>query len=230
MDFLHQVIDIFLHLDKHLDSVLRTYGGWTYLLLFTIVFCETGLVVTPFLPGDSLLVAAGAFAGLGSLSLWGLLALLTLAAVLGDTVNYWVGHFLGPRLLAMQRFRLVKPEHLAYTHEFYERYGGKTIIIARFVPIVRTLAPFVAGLGRMSYRRFMSYNVVGGVAWVAICTFAGYFLGRNAWIRDHFSVVVLLIIAISLVPAVFEFLRARRAAPALPADFDLSSAKGRKRA
>jgi len=211
MEALRHLIDIFLHLDKHLQPILETYGGWTYLLLFAIVFCETGLVVTPFLPGDSLLFAAGAFAAAGSLSVWALLAILMLAAVLGDTVNYWVGHFLGARLLAMKR--LIKPKHLAYTHEFYEKYGGKTIIIARFVPIVRTLAPFVAGVGRMSYGRFMSFNVIGGVAWVTVCTLAGYLFGNLPFVRKNFSLVVLVIIALSLVPAVVELIRARRRPP-----------------
>lgn len=223
---MHHLIDIFLHLDRHLQPFLETYGGWTYVLLFAIVFCETGLVVTPFLPGDSLLFAAAAFAASGSLSLWGLLAVLTLAAVLGDTANYWIGHFLGPRLLTMKR--LIKPEHLAQTHEFYEKYGGKTIIIARFVPIVRTLAPFVAGLGRMSYRRFMSFNVIGGIAWVTICTLAGYLFGNLPFVKKNFSVVVLAIIAVSLIPAVWEVVSARRrprpaTPPNPPKPLDLSS-------
>ena len=209
MDFLSQIVDIFLHLDKHLAPILAEYGAWTYLLLFLIIFCETGLVVTPFLPGDSLLFAAGAFAATGSFSLPVLIVLLAVAAVLGDTVNYWVGDRLGPRLLAFKRFRLIKPEHLAYTHEFYEKYGGKTIIIARFVPIVRTLAPFVAGLGTMSYGRFMSFNVIGGVGWVVICTVAGYLFGNLPFVRDNFSIVILAIIALSLVPAIWEILRAR---------------------
>jgi len=209
MDFLSQIVDIFLHLDKHLAPILAEYGAWTYLLLFLIIFCETGLVVTPFLPGDSLLFAAGAFAATGSFSLPVLILLLIAAAVLGDTVNYWVGDRLGPRLLAFKRFRLIKPEHLAYTHEFYEKYGGKTIIIARFVPIVRTLAPFVAGLGTMSYGRFMSFNVIGGVGWVVICTVAGYLFGNLPFVRDNFSIVILAIIALSLVPAIWEILRAR---------------------
>jgi membrane-associated protein len=214
-----QIIDIFLHLDKHLQPILETYGGWTYLLLFLIIFCETGLVVTPFLPGDSLLFAAGAFAAAGSLSLWVLLATLLAAAVLGDTVNYWVGHFLGPRLVAMKvgKRQLIKPEHLAHTHEFYEKYGGKTIIMARFVPIVRTLAPFVAGLGRMSYGHFMSYNAVGGVLWVTLCTVAGYFFGNLPFVKDNFSIVVLAIIAVSLLPAVWEIVRARRSRGQTPA-------------
>jgi membrane-associated protein len=210
MEALRQLIDLFLHLDKHLEVILAQYGGWAYVILFLIVFCETGLVVTPFLPGDSLLFAAGTFAALGSLSLPGLLVLLTAAAILGDTVNYWVGHFLGRRILSAKRFRVIKPEHLAYTHEFFEKYGGKTIIIARFVPIVRTLAPFVAGLGSMTYGRFMSYNVIGGVGWVAICTVAGYFFGNLKIVRENFSLVVLAIIALSLVPAVWEMVRARR--------------------
>jgi len=211
MDVMRHLIDLFLHLDKHLQPILETYGGWTYLLLFGIVFCETGLVVTPFLPGDSLLFAAGAFAAAGQLSLWVLLVVLILAAVLGDTANYWVGHFLGARLLASKR--LIKPKHLAYTHEFYEKYGGKTIIIARFVPIVRTLAPFVAGVGRMSYGRFMSFNVVGGVAWVLLCTLAGRLFGGLEIVKKNFSLVVLAIIALSLVPAIWEVLRARRGPP-----------------
>jgi len=209
MEFLKGLLDFVLHLDKHLSPIIQEYGAWTYLLLFLIVFCETGLVVTPFLPGDSLLFAAGAFAASGSLSIWVLIAVLFVAAVLGDTVNYWVGHFLGHRLLNAKR-RLIKPEHLAYTHEFYEKYGGKTIIIARFVPIVRTVAPFVAGLGTMSYGRFMSYNVIGGAAWVLICTLAGYLFGNLPFVQKNFSLVVLMIIVLSLVPAVWEVWRARR--------------------
>ena len=209
MEFLKEVLDFVLHLDKHLSPIIQEYGAWTYLLLFLIVFCETGLVVTPFLPGDSLLFAAGAFAASGSLSIWVLIAVLFIAAVLGDTVNYWVGHFLGHRLLNAKR-RLIKPEHLAYTHEFYEKYGGKTIIIARFVPIVRTIAPFVAGLGTMSYGRFMSYNVIGGAVWVLICTLAGYLFGNLPFVQKNFSLVVLMIIFLSLLPAVWEVWRARR--------------------
>lgn len=210
MDVLKQLLDLFLHLDKHLQPILESYGAWTYLILFLIIFCETGLVVTPFLPGDSLLFTAGAFAAVGSFSLLWLLVTLLAAAVLGDTVNYWVGHFLGPRLLAARRIRLIKPEHLERTHEFYERYGGKTIVIARFVPIVRTLAPFVAGLGRMSYWRFMSYNVAGGILWVVLCTVAGYLFGNLPFVRDNFSLVVLAIIGVSLLPAIFEIWRERR--------------------
>ena len=210
MEALTQLIDIFLNLDKHLEAIVGQYGVLTYLVLFLIIFCETGLVVTPFLPGDSLLFAAGAIASLGSLNLWWLLVLLMIAAVLGDTVNYWVGHFLGRRLLNARRFKVIKQEHLDYTHEFFEKYGGKTIIIARFVPIVRTLAPFVAGLGSMTYGRFMSYNVIGGVAWVLICTVAGYLFGQLSFVKEHFEIVVLAIIALSLVPAVWEMVNARK--------------------
>ncbi|HKV11554.1 MAG TPA: DedA family protein [Thermoanaerobaculia bacterium] len=224
MEFLKHAIDFVLHLDKHLSPIIAEYGAWTYLLLFLIVFCETGLVVTPFLPGDSLLFAAGAFAATGSLSVVWLTVILIAAAVLGDTVNYWIGHSLGKRLLAAKRFRVIKPEHLAYTHEFYEKYGGKTIIIARFVPIVRTFAPFVAGLGKMSYGRFMSYNVVGGVAWVVICVAAGYLFGNLPFVKENFSLVVLAIIFLSILPAVYEFWRARQASrrrrlAAEPVDF-----------
>ena len=209
MEVLTQFVDLFLHLDEHLRSFTAEHGAWTYLILFLIIFCETGLVVTPFLPGDSLLFAAGAFAATGSLSVFWLIVLLIAAAILGDTANYWIGHSLGKRLLAAQRFRVIKPEHLAYTHEFYEKYGGKTIIIARFVPIVRTFAPFVAGLGKMSYGRFMSYNVIGGVAWVLICVVAGYLFGNLPFVKENFSLVVLAIIVLSVLPAVWELWKAR---------------------
>jgi membrane-associated protein len=220
MEFLKEAIDFVLHLDKHLGPIIQEYGVWTYLILFAVIFCETGLVVTPFLPGDSLLFLAGVFAGRGELSLIVLLVSLMVAAIVGDTVNYWVGHFMGHRLLAAKR-RIIKPEHLAYTHEFFEKYGGKTIIIARFVPIVRTLAPFVAGLGSMSYGRFMSYNIIGGVGWVLICTLAGYALYRNEFVQNNFFVVELIIIALSLLPAAWEIWRARvraRRAAASPAE------------
>jgi membrane-associated protein len=209
MDTLKQIVDIFLHLDAHLSEVIRDHGAWTYLILSAIVFCETGLVVTPFLPGDSLLFAAGAFAARGALSVAWLCLALSLAAVLGNTVNYWVGRFLGHRLLAAKR-SFVKPEHLARTEEFFGKYGAKTIVITRFTPILRTIAPFVAGLGQMSYLRFMVYNVIGGVAWVLICTFAGYFFGNLPFVQKHFSLVVLAIVAVSMIPAVVEAVRARR--------------------
>jgi membrane-associated protein len=214
MQILKGLLDFVLHLDKHLSPIIHEYGAWTYLLLFAIVFCETGLVVTPFLPGDSLLFAAGAFAANGSLTVWALAGSLIAAAILGDTANYWIGHFLGHRLLNGRR-RLIKPEHIAYTHEFFEKYGGKTVIIARFVPIVRTFAPFVAGLGSMSYGRFMSYNVVGGSAWVLLCTFAGYWFGNLPFVQKNFSLVVLAIIFLSLLPGVWEIWQARKRARGL---------------
>jgi len=200
MTFLKHLLDLFLHLDRTLGGVLRQYGAWTYLLLFGIVFCETGLVVMPFLPGDSLLFAAGAFAALGALS----------AAVLGNTVNYWVGRVVGPRLVAARR-KLVRPEHLERTHEFYEKYGAKTIVITRFVPIVRTVAPFVAGLGNMTFARFTAYNVVGGVLWVVIGVVSGYLFGNVPAVQKNFSLVILAIVVVSLLPALYEILRARRA-------------------
>jgi membrane-associated protein len=216
VEILKGLLDFILHLDKHLSPIIQQYGAWTYLLLFAIVFCETGLVVTPILPGDSLLFAAGAFAANGSLSIVVLVLSLVAAAILGDTANYWIGHFLGHRLINARR-RIIKPEHLAYTHEFFEKYGGKTVIIARFVPIVRTFAPFVAGLGSMSYGRFMAYNAVGGAAWVLICTAAGYLFGNLPFVRKNFSVVVLAIIFVSLLPAVWEILQARKRARRPPA-------------
>lgn len=210
MQWLHWLSDIFLHLDKHLADVVGNYGTWTYAILFVIIFCETGLVVTPFLPGDSLLFAAGSIAALGSLNPLWLFLLLSAAAVLGDTANYWIGAWIGPRAFSGE-YRFLKKEHLDRTHAFFEKYGGKTIIIARFVPIVRTFAPFVAGVGAMNYAKFILYNIVGGVAWVALFVFGGYWLSRFAWVRDHFSTVIIpAIIIISVMPMVVEYLRARR--------------------
>ena len=209
MDLLHWFVDFFLHLDRHLAEVIQQYGVWTYGLLFLIVFLETGLVVTPILPGDSLLFAAGAFAALGHLRLWPLFFLLCVAAILGDTVNYAIGARIGPKVFSYSKSRFFNPDHLKKTHEFYEKYGGKTIIIARFVPIVRTFAPFVAGVGQMSYRQFIGYNVIGGVLWVSICVFAGYFFGNLPFVKKNFSVVVIVIVLISLLPAVIEYLKHR---------------------
>jgi membrane-associated protein len=203
------LIDLFLHLDKHLAEVIQQHGAWTYGLLFLIVFLETGLVVTPILPGDSLLFAAGSFAGLGALNVWTLWVLLIVAAVMGDGLNYAIGHYLGPKVFHFPKSRFFNPEHLRKTHAFYEKYGGKTIIIARFVPIVRTFAPFVAGVGSMSYGQFALYNVAGGVLWVTVCLWAGYFFGNLPFVKENFSVVILAIIGISLLPAVVEYLRHR---------------------
>ena len=209
MDLIHWFVDFFLHLDQHLAEVIQRYGTTTYFLLFLIVFLETGLVITPILPGDSLLFAAGAFAALGHLRLWPLFFLLCVAAILGDTVNYAIGARLGPKVFSYSKSRFFNPEHLKKTHAFYEKYGGKTIIIARFVPIVRTFAPFVAGVGQMRYRQFIGYNVIGGVLWVSICVFAGYFFGNLPFVKKNFSVVVIVIVLISLLPAVIEYLRHR---------------------
>ena len=209
MDLVHWFVDFFLHLDTHLAEVIQQYGTYTYALLFLIVFLETGLVVTPLLPGDSLLFAAGSFAGIGALSLWPLFFLLCAAAILGDTANYAIGAYLGPKVFHYPKSRFFNPEHLRKTHEFYEKYGGKTIIIARFIPIIRTFAPFVAGIGAMSYARFLSYNVIGGVLWVSVCLFAGYFFGNLTFVQKNFSLVILAIIVISMLPALVEYLRHR---------------------
>ncbi len=214
MDLVRAAIDLFLHLDRHMAEVIANYGGYTYALLFVIVFLETGLVVTPFLPGDSLLFAAGTFAGRGDLKLGLVLGLLAIAAILGDTANYAIGAYLGPKVFHFPKSRFFNPDHLRRTHEFYEKYGGKTIIIARFVPIIRTFAPFVAGIGAMSYFKFLSYNVIGGVMWVLACVLSGYFFGRLEVVRQNFSLVILGIIVISVLPGVFEYLRHRREAKA----------------
>jgi membrane-associated protein len=211
MDWVKQFVDLFLHLDTHLSQVISQYGTWTYLILFLIVFCETGLVVTPFLPGDSLLFAAGTFAALGDLDVRVMILLLVAAAILGDTVNYWVGAAIGPRAF-QGNLRFLKKEHLDRTHAFYERHGGKTIILARFVPIIRTFAPFVAGVGAMSYGRFLTYNVVGAVLWVALLVLAGFFFGNIAVVRENFTIVILEIVAISVMPIAIEAVRGRRRA------------------
>ncbi len=206
---MEHLIDIALHLNTYLDGLVTEYGTWVYVILFVVVFCETGLVVTPFLPGDSLLFAAGAIAVNGRLNLFLAMFVMLVAAILGDTVNYWIGNLAGQRLV--RRFpRLIQQRHIDQTHEFFERYGGKTIILARFVPIVRTFAPFVAGIGAMSYKRFMAFNVVGALLWVLLLTPAGYFFANIPIVKEHFSLVVLGIVFISLLPAVVEFLRARR--------------------
>jgi membrane-associated protein len=213
MEFLHQLIDIFLHLNKHLDELCTDYGTWTYAILVVVVFCETGLVVTPFLPGDSLLFAAGALsAGENNPLNPGLLfVLLSASAILGDAVNYAIGKYLGPKVLKNENSRIFKKEYLDKTHAFYEKYGGKTIIIARFVPIVRTFAPFVAGVGTMTYARFAMYNVTGGIAWVAGFIFGGYWFGNLPFVKRYFQLVVVAIIVISVMPMVIEYWKARAA-------------------
>jgi membrane-associated protein len=215
VDLLKQLVDLFLHLDRHLAEVTRNYGTFTNVILFAIVFCETGLVVTPFLPGDSLLFTAGALASLGNLNIWVLFAILSLAAILGDTANYWIGKKIGPRAFD-GTVRFLKRDHLRKTEAFYEKHGKKTIILARFVPIVRTFAPFVAGIGSMSYGTFVAYNVIGGVAWVGICLAAGYFFGNIPVVKANFSLVILAIVGISTLPVLWEWWKARRARGGAP--------------
>ncbi|MBP7691197.1 MAG: DedA family protein [Anaerolineales bacterium] len=209
-------VDFILHMDTHLDVIVRSMGVWSYALLFLVIFVETGVVIMPFLPGDSLLFAAGSLAALGSFNVWVLFALLTAAAILGDTVNYWIGHYIGPRVFSTNS-RFLKREYLDRTHAFYEKHGGKTIILARFIPIIRTFAPFVAGVGRMNYGHFVTYNVVGGIIWTALFTLGGYFFGNLPIVKENFSLVIMAIIAISVLPAVWEVIRSRKAPASSPA-------------
>lgn len=210
MEIISWFADLLLHLDDHLAEIIGQYGTWTYLILFLIVFAETGLVVTPFLPGDSLLFAAGTFAGMGALDPWLLFFLLAVAGIAGDTVNYWVGRWVGPRAFS-GTVRWLRKDYLDRTEEFYEKHGGKTIVLARFIPIVRTFAPFVAGVGQMHYGRFLGYNVGGGVLWVGLFVLAGYLFGNIPVVRDNFTAVIMAIIGISVLPVLVEGLRARRA-------------------
>jgi membrane-associated protein len=203
------MIDLFLHLDEYLQEIIVNYGAWTYGILFVVIFVETGLVVMPFLPGDSLLFAAGTFAALGSFNVWGLIGLLIIAAVLGDAVNYSIGHYLGERAYSI---KWIKKEYLDKTHAFFEKHGGKAIFLARFVPIVRTFAPFVAGIGRMSYAYFATYNIVGGVTWVVVFTLLGYFFGNIPFVKKNFELVIIVIILVSVLPMVFEWWKHRQEA------------------
>jgi len=211
MELLSDLFSFFLHLDRHLAELAGIGVEWLYGILFLIVFCETGLVVTPFLPGDSLLFASGALAAVGSLNIHALFLLLTVAAILGDTVNYAAGHYFGEKVFSSDA-RVLKQEYLDRTHAFFERHGGKTIVIARFVPIIRTFAPFVAGAGRMTYRHFLFYNVPGAIAWTASFLYGGYFFGNLPFVKQNFSLVILAIIILSLMPGVVEYWRHRRAA------------------
>ena len=210
MELLKSLIEILLHLDVHLDLAIRDYGIWTYGILFLIIFLETGLVVTPFLPGDSLLFAGGTFAALGSLDVRWLVIFLSIAAIAGDTVNYWIGYATGPKVFKREKSPFLNKKHLQRTHQFYEKYGGKTIILARFIPIIRTFAPFVAGIGSMTYGRFIIYNISGGISWVLIFVFGGYFFGNIPFIRHNFSLVIIAIILLSILPGIIEFLRHRK--------------------
>ena len=209
VEFLEQLIDFIIHIDVHLNDIILAYGTWTYVILFMIVFCETGFVITPFLPGDSLLFAAGTFAATGSLNEISLFVLLSIAAIAGDTTNYWIGSYVGPKIFHKENVRFLNKEYLNRTHQFYEKHGGKTIVIARFIPIIRTFAPFVAGIGKMTYGRFVSYNVIGGIAWVAVFVFAGYYFGNIPVVRKNFTLVIAAIIIISTLPPIIEFLRHR---------------------
>ena len=215
MSFIRDALDYILHLDAHLATLVAQFGTWTYAILFLIIFAETGLVVTPFLPGDSLLFATGALAAVTDLNVYVLFVLLTIAAILGDAVNYWVGRNVGMRLFD-GRIKYLKPEYLDRTHAFYEKYGGKTIVIARFVPIVRTFAPFVAGMGSMSYGKFATYNIAGGILWIGSLLFAGYLFGNIPIVKDNFGLVIIGIIIVSILPAVFEVVKGRREVRAVP--------------
>ena len=206
MEPLSSFISIILHLDIYLNQIVLEYQSTTYAILFLIIFLETGLVVLPFLPGDSLLFAAGTIAALGSLSLFWLIVLLSIAAILGDTLNYWVGRHAGKRLYDMES-RFIKKEHLLRTQQFYKKHGGKTIILARFLPIIRTFAPFIAGIGKMAYSRFLAYNVIGGIAWVAVFVSAGYYFGNIPIIKQNFTLVMVAIMAVTMAPAVIEFVK-----------------------
>jgi membrane-associated protein len=209
MSIIKLVIDFILHIDVHLAEIINATGLWTYGILFFLIFIETGLVVTPFLPGDSLLFAAGALAKTtGAMDIKWLYLLMVAAAILGDTANYWIGRYLGPKVFTTKS-RLFKKEYLDRTHAFYEKHGGKTIFLARFIPIIRTFAPFVAGIGKMTYGHFISYNIVGGIVWPAICLFSGYFFANIPFVKDHFSLVALAIILISVVPIGAEWLKSR---------------------
>lgn len=206
MEIVKFIIDFILHIDVHLGQIIATYGVATYLILFLIIFMETGLVFTPFLPGDSLLFAAGAFAALNSLNIYVLLLVLTVAAILGDTANYWIGHFFGKKIVAHPRIP-IDEEHIKETQKFFNKYGGKTIIIGRFMPFVRTFAPFVAGISNMNYSTFITYNIVGALLWVGIATLAGFFFGNIEFVKENFSLVIIAVVLLSLVPIIYEVLR-----------------------
>ncbi len=210
MEIIQSFVDFVLHLDVHLKELVSQYGILTYAILFGIVFAETGFVITPFLPGDSLLFAAGAISALGSLHIAGVIILLIIAAVMGDTANYWIGHFFGQKIVDNPKITIINQEHIDKTEQFYKKYGGKTIILARFVPIVRTFAPFVAGVGTMEYGKFITYNVIGGVVWVTLFTLAGYFFGNLEFIQKNFHYAIFAIIFLSLVPMVYEYVQAKR--------------------
>lgn len=206
MNLIRAFIEYIMHLDSNLLIIINYFGPWAYVIVFTIIFLETALVLTPFLPGDSLIFASGALAGAGSWNIWILFFLLTVAAVLGDTVNYWIGSYIGPKVFKYKG-KLFNKEHLKRTHKFFEKYGGKTIILARFIPIIRTFAPFLAGVGKMDYFKFLAYNVIGGFLWVGFFLWVGYFFGSIPFVKEHFTYFIIGIIIVSLIPAVIEFYR-----------------------
>lgn len=210
MELVKELLDFVMNLDSNLTDLAKEYGVWTYLLLFVVIFCETGLVVTPFLPGDSLIFVIGALSANGELNLKFIVLVLFLAAVMGDTANYHIGKFIGPKIFHKENVRFLKKEYLMRTHEFYEKHGGKTIIIARFIPIIRTFAPFVAGMGSMAYWRFISYNIIGAVMWVTLFVFAGYFFGNIPAVEENFTFVIFAIVFLSLVPGVITFIKNKR--------------------
>lgn len=207
MELIKEVFEFIIHLDRHLDVIIRNCGNWSYLLIFLIIFAETGLVVTPFLPGDSLLFVVGAFAALGSFNLFWLFVILTAAAIIGDSVNYALGKLFGEQILQKGTHRFIKKEHLDKTHRFYERHGGKTIILARFIPIIRTFAPFVAGIGEMTYYKFLIYNITGALLWVSLFVFTGYYFGNIPVVKENFLIVILTIIVVSVLPVAVEVWR-----------------------
>lgn len=209
MEFIQYLIDFVIHINVHLDELMSNYGNWVYAILFLIIFCETGLVVTPFLPGDSLLFSAGALAAASNnqLNIYILALLFVFAAIIGDTVNFEIGKYFGHKLFNNPNSKIFKQSYLQKTHEFYAKHGGKTIILARFVPIVRTFAPFVAGMGRMSYKYFISYNIIGGIVWVFIFLFLGYLVGNNDWVKNHLPILMVIIIVVSILPGIIEVAR-----------------------
>jgi len=207
MDIILYFIDFFIHLDQYLPVIVEGFGVWVYVIVFIVIFCETGLVVTPVLPGDSLLFALGALAALGALHIEALLILLCAAAIAGDSVNYAIGHYIGPKVFSYEDSRFFKKKYLLKTHEFYEKHGGKTIIIARFMPFIRTFAPFVAGVGAMSYSKFIVYNVTGGIAWVCAFLLCGYFFGNIPTVKSNFTVVIIVIVIISVMPGFIAYAR-----------------------
>jgi membrane-associated protein len=210
MDLIKDFIDIILHLDRYLGNIIQMYGAWTYSILFFIIFFETGFVITPFLPGDSLLFAAGTFAAIGSLNVFYVIMLLASAAILGDTANYHIGKFVGEKIYERENLKLIKKEHLIEARSFYEKYGSFTIVIGRFIPIIRTFVPFVAGIGEMRYFKFLFYNALGGALWVLLFTLGGYYFGKLQIVKDHFGFVTIAIIVISLMPPIVSFLNRKK--------------------